>query len=641
MQWKTYTLVSIFIFLLIPISFHPVTACKDIIACGSTTQGPYNLLLKVRDPSRPGYQVLTIVPENYSYIYHHPWTGTPLSFTVSQSYIGVATKGDTIPNIIKAGMAYTKAGLAFGDADAITNWKNPSPFAWDDFDWMRYACQTAETEEEAVSLLTDHAVDRLHATSVPENLFIVGPRKGYIIEADMIHYHTTELIDDVVVMSNYGKHLWNKSPFLLLIAPSFSSTFQGTVQNGQRVRLGPNCLYGITIVAITSDSIKVRQTPIQFHKGNIIGKEYELFSTTTINLNQAETVGFYRILLEDIQENQAVISMSYEYAAWENTMSKIIEESLGSITLETMIQWSRLHSEDLNGLRGMCDNETIYPYEGCMIYKIPETSYDIISEGWFAANHPCSSIYVPTHITNIDIYEPYQTGAAAELCLSLLKIYGHGTLSESCRQVETAFMHELQLLEPIIESYLKNQDDVSLLLTISDRGMQEQAFLTQQLWHNITKVQGYEQTFPKILDLWNNNSLMTLTQIEQIITTLKPCNRHSSIHNDLIAIAESIIKRRIDLLSHINKDFQLQEQFIKATSLLYQGKWATGFQLYHNLFNMTTHQLSGYNSHQQFSEPNHFLSTIFYPLNIASCFLLFYTIHRTPITMFKLNKKKK
>ena len=48
--------------------------CKDIVACGDSTAGDYNLLLKVRDPSRPGVQVLCIVPEGYEYTYHHPWT---------------------------------------------------------------------------------------------------------------------------------------------------------------------------------------------------------------------------------------------------------------------------------------------------------------------------------------------------------------------------------------------------------------------------------------------------------------------------------------------------------------------------------------------------------------------------------------
>ena len=71
MKWKCCVLVLLFVLLFIISSFHCVSACKDIVACGNTTAGDYNLLLKVRDPSRPGYQVLTIVPKGYSYNYHH------------------------------------------------------------------------------------------------------------------------------------------------------------------------------------------------------------------------------------------------------------------------------------------------------------------------------------------------------------------------------------------------------------------------------------------------------------------------------------------------------------------------------------------------------------------------------------------
>ena len=91
--------------------------CKDIIAVNDATQGEYNLLLKVRDPSRPGPQVLCIITKGYTYSYHHPWTGKRISFTVDQTYIGVTTQDDTIPNIVKSGMALSEAGIAYGQGD--------------------------------------------------------------------------------------------------------------------------------------------------------------------------------------------------------------------------------------------------------------------------------------------------------------------------------------------------------------------------------------------------------------------------------------------------------------------------------------------------------------------------------------------
>ena len=65
---KKYRIVVVTLVIVFCLSYFisiPVLGCKDIIACGNSTAGDYNLLLKVRDPSRPGLQVLTIVPENY------------------------------------------------------------------------------------------------------------------------------------------------------------------------------------------------------------------------------------------------------------------------------------------------------------------------------------------------------------------------------------------------------------------------------------------------------------------------------------------------------------------------------------------------------------------------------------------------
>ena len=174
-------IISIVLILTLVFLSYDVTACKDIIACGDATDGDYNILLKVRDPSRPGLQVLCIVPEGYEYEYHDPWTGKTMSFTTEHKYIGVATQDDVIPNIVKAGMSLSDSGIAYGDADTGSRWINPRKYSWDDFDWIRYACEKADDERQAASLLTEGVVDDLHATGVSENLFIVGPETGFVI----------------------------------------------------------------------------------------------------------------------------------------------------------------------------------------------------------------------------------------------------------------------------------------------------------------------------------------------------------------------------------------------------------------------------------------------------------------------------
>ena len=44
---------------------------------------------------------------------------------MNHTYIGVTTQGDTLPNIVKAGMVLTDAGLAFGDADTLSRGGKP------------------------------------------------------------------------------------------------------------------------------------------------------------------------------------------------------------------------------------------------------------------------------------------------------------------------------------------------------------------------------------------------------------------------------------------------------------------------------------------------------------------------------------
>jgi len=540
MNWSGVLIICCLL-LFLSSSFHGVSACKDIIACGEATEGDYNLMLKIRDPSRPGFQVLTMVPKGYSYEYHHPWTGQTLNYQFHHSMIGVATLGDTIPEIVKAGMCVTSAGLCFGDADTITKWRNPSRFAWDDFDWIRYAAQTATNEDHAVDLLTKDVVDQLHAPGVPENLFVIGPTKGYVVEADVIHYDVSEVIDDVAVMSNYAKNLWDESILLRMIAPSFNATFEGEVTKGQVIRLGRGCIYGIKIMDIGSDYIKVKQIPIQLSIGNIIGRVYDFFTTTKVNLTTDETIGFYQVSLHDVTEYTATISLCYEYYAWEQEMIEKITPTIGSINVETLMNLSRLHTKDLNGLRGMCDDHEIYPYEGGMIYRVPSKQYEMLSEGWFSANHPCSSIYVPVHICVNDIFDAYETGDAAMLSFELLKQYGHNTLSEPFRKIEQVFINELDGIRPILIDLLDEQDyfNVSLMLTDIDYEMQKQAYLTQQLYLNISR-NNDQELFSFLSTIWHENYSKSLHEMQHFLDVVNESNS-SEYFDNIIDLSKSII----------------------------------------------------------------------------------------------------
>jgi len=565
-----------------------VKSCKDIVAVGDATDGDYNLLLKVRDPSRPGLQVLCIVPEGYEYTYNHPWTGKPMEFKTKHKFIGVTTKGDTIPNIVKAGMSLSDAGISYGDADTGSNWKNPTRNAWDDFDWIRYACEKADDEDEAVLLMTEDCVDQLHASGVSENLFIVGPKKAFVIEADAFHYNVKE-IDDIVVMSNYPKELWKTQRHKKLpIAASFDIEKERYVRKWVTVRL--NSLYGVKIVGIGEDWIVARQY-VPFLK--IYNKIIKIMGGgVKIQLGERKTVGDYSVKLLDIDGKKAKVSVNYVFKAWEDKMLQHIESRYGHITLKDMINWSRLHGEDLEGLRPMC--EDLVPYESVMIYKIPKKNYNVLSGGWFSANRACSSIYVPVHISNSDIYEPYKTGQAAELSIELLDLYGHDTLTPVFIRVEDVFLNETIEHEEMANTLIENGSDVSEFLTIVDTSIQEQAWLTEQIWLEVSKSSNNKQEIIEIIgNIWGENYSVSLDLMVGAIDALRNIS-DSRIIGKITDIALNICESRINAARAIGKNISTSyEEYKNGKKLVEQGDYSSGFQLIKNAFHASDMLLKG------------------------------------------------
>lgn len=500
-------------------------SCKDIVITPAATAGDYSLLLKVRDPSRPGLQVLCRVPKGTQYTYHYPWTGRSWDFIVNHTYIGVATQGDTLPNIVKAGMVLTDAGLAFGDADTLSRWINPTKNAWDDFDWIRYACQTSDNEDEAISLLTSDAIDQLHATGVSENLFVVGPQKAVVIEADALRY-TIQDIPDVLVMSNYAKDLWRTQQIRSLpIASSFDAQKETWVRRGTIVHLGSLC--GVTIRAITPSVITAQVFPVFAFKNSELNKE------VIISLGNRATVGPYSMKLFEINGNTARISLSNAMYSWEQELQEQIQPMSGNITIQDLIRLSRLHSADLDGLRPICEDQNTY--EAAMIYKIPEEHPNLLSSGWFAANHACSSIYIPMHICDDDFYDPYETGEAAALSLALLQKYGHGNVTSLCQSVENVFLFENEINEELAHLMIHADLNITSFLTELDKGMQEQAFLTEQLWLSTPNL-----SRGVIQNIWKGNYIMTQQNIQKAASLLI-CIPGSDVSNSILEkITQSI-----------------------------------------------------------------------------------------------------
>ncbi|HDM67181.1 MAG TPA: hypothetical protein ENG62_02205, partial [Thermoplasmatales archaeon] len=549
-----------------------VSACKDIIVCGDASKGDYNLLLKIRDPSRPGFQVLCIVPEGYSYSYHHPWTGEPVEFTNHHKYIGVASRNDTIPSVVKAGMMISDAGLAFGDADTNSRWVNPSRYAWDDFDWLRYACENSNDTSEAVYCLTVEVVDRLHAPGVSENLFIIGPSNGYVIEADAYRYHVKEIKNGVDVLSNYPRELWGTEWFRTrLISSSFDVEVQKTVETGDIIHLGS--LLGVQVLSIDKDSVTVREYPYLLC---FLTYRNQVWEPVTIRVGDRETVGDFSVTLLNITDDKAILSVEPVVRAWQNKILEYVNSRYGSITVRDLMNWSRLHEEDLDGLRAMCEH--MFMDEGAAIYRIPSEHYDILGGGWFSPSHPCSSIYVPFHIADNKVFEPYMSGEAAELSFKLsLK----GNLTGFIERVEEVFLYENEFIEDLALRFLSN---ASQLLTCFDVNAQRQAWLMEQLLYKLDD--------PRVIEgMWSRNYSSTLESMRNIIHCLG--EELLDVQRQIGEIALIICETGVEELRIIGySSMEAEDEFKSGRSLIEQEFYEDGLYHLQLSYNLCLQQLN-------------------------------------------------
>jgi len=560
---RVLALLAVFLFLA-----PGATACKDIIAEGDATAGDYNLLLKVRDPSRPGLQVLCMVNESYRYTYHTPWLGRDMAFTTDHKYIGVATEGDVPPDIVKPGMAVSDAGIAYGDADLPSYWRNPSPHAWDDFDWIRYACQTAATEQQAVDMLV-RAVEDMHAPGVPENLFVVGPSSAYLIEGTAYHYEVQE-VHGIAVRSNYPRQLWDSMTLKrLFVAPTFDSSYEGDVRRGSAVRLGS--LLGVRLLGVDDDSATLRQIPL--------GERIE------IPEGEGATVGFFRVDVHECGGNSARLTVRYRYAAWEDEISRRVQASYGHITPHDMMAWSRLHSSDLDGMRGMCENQE----KGAMVYRIPRQGYETYSMGWFAPDQ-CSAIYVPVHIADTAIYEPYRSGSAASLAAQLLDRHGHGGVTDACHRVECVFLRENDDVEALARTL--DSRAAASVLTTSDVEMQRQAYLMQSLY----LIAGPEER-AVAAGAWNTSYATT-------IGNLRSAMQHTSgdIDRILVDVAASIARAGARVAITVTDDDGAMERYMEGQRHADVGSYDNAMRDYVEAYDMAQRALYGGGGHGGVSE---------------------------------------
>jgi len=397
------------------------------------------------------------------------------------------------------------------------------------------------------------------------------------------------------VMSNYPKELWKtqilkKRP----ISKNFDTEKTETIKKKGIVHLGS--VYGIKIQILDEDTISAAPVSI-FHK--LLTQSMGV--VTEIKIGERKTIGYFSVTLLNIENNKATIQVTNKFKAWEDEMLKHIQPKYGHITETDMMNWSRLHTEDLQGLRPMC--EDFFEYEGVAIYKIPTENYETLSLGWFSPNHACSSIYVPFHICDKDIYTPYKTGDAAELSLNLLKKYGHNNLTKSFSKTEKVFQNEIKQIEGKARYLLQRNNDVSDFLTTFDMGMQRQAYLTQEIWYDVFDSQNKNQIIPVIRQIWDSNYTTTFKNIRNAVDNLNKVPGATYYRNKIVDIAKSISKSWFEAAKGINLETSsIENYYTKGIQQLEKGNYTKGLDLLQTCFIQSKNLITGEKSEGIFKE---------------------------------------
>ena len=502
--------------------------CKLVMAAGNATAGDYNLLLKVRDPARPGLQVLCRISSGYEYDYHHPWFPFKMHFVVERSFMGTTTLEDTPPNIIKAGMLMNDAAIAIGDADTISYLTNPTRNAWDDFDWMRYAMQSADTIEEVIELLTEEGVKKLHASSVAENFFVVAPDKAAIVEADAFNYRVKYIHDRMEIQSNYPEMLWDMHLlYPLLTASSFNTTFEGWVKRGDVIKLGG--FMGISISSISPSHVMAHLFPFGIKK--------------MIGAGEGEQMGNFYLRVEEIESERARIFVCFNYYEWEHKIENFVDDRMGNITIEDMMMLSRIHAGDIEGLRGMCQGG----YEAATIYRISRAYPEFLSSLCFAPDQ-CASIFVPVHICDMDIYDAYENGEAHSIAMKLLERYGHGNLTSIFKEVERDFINETERVEEEARQLLKEgrEDEAIYMLTLADMDMQMKAITIEKAWLNASYLSNelFSRVYPLLKEICRNydDSSRVVELLESLSSLKENAGKENRMHlENIMGLSECLL----------------------------------------------------------------------------------------------------
>jgi hypothetical protein len=222
--------------------------------------------------------------------------------------------------------------------------------------------------------------------------------------------------------------------------------------------------------------------------------------------------------------------------------------------------------------------------------------------------------------------------------LNLLNFYGHDTLSKTFSKTEEVFLNEIAIACEITAKKNYFPEIVSNFLTVIDMGMQKQAYLTEEIWIEISKISDdktKQLTIDIVDEIWIDDYLSSMNMMEESIGKLMDLPKTDSIVAKLSDIALDISKSRINAAKAIGTNTQSAEKrYETGHSLIKEENFEKGLNQIKKAFVEVDNLIKGQKHTEIIDEQNEKvekIDTLIYFLYILLIFLVLLIIFRKKI----------
>lgn len=142
-------------------------------------------------------------------------------------------------------------------------------------------------------------------------------------------------------------------------------------------------------------------------------------------------------------------------------------------------------------------------------------------------------------------------------------------------------MYETDIAEQIATKMIADNQEISDFLTVVDKGMQRQAWLTEQIWMEASKISNQDTrlAITNIIEgIWEKDYSFSLKMMEASINDFKKLSNAASILDRVCDIGLDICKSRIDAANVIGKSCPTAvKEYELASTLVRRGEYELGF----------------------------------------------------------------